>query len=380
MKGNLLFVLLLGSVSVTWALPFTHYVAESLRLRSGGSSTASIVTVLQPFVGLEISEHGASAKIDGISADWVKVHTDNGYVGWCFSGYLKSIESNVAESIGKYISGRKAGAYPPDTSSSSFENLSSIDEVKSQAGYYAQQLPRRFQGSGHAPEILQLSLSGGRLLVREIDVQDGKNIVRLESEFKYDGTTFSHMKSKIKKQNGKIVLFYREHKPEKEWLGTWEYDDPYAFVSDLATPLPATIQRLTSDYLQSYAGEYVLDSYSILDASNIDVNTKNFETAVVRIKYDSEKKALSVPCHDLFDITEPGNGVGDYTLYFVETLPSEPFFWRYGEGTGFDEERYWFFKGGIAISYEYHGLAFDNDGNVIKNKNEKYVIFLKKVK
>jgi hypothetical protein len=381
-KTKLLLVLLLGFVSSAWGLPFTHYTVDSLRLRSSGSSTASIITVLQPLVGLEILEHGTAARIDGISADWVKVRAENGYVGWCFSGYLRSIEGNVAKTLGKYISHRKPGSYPPNTFNPKFENVSSIDEIKSQTGYYIQQLPRRFQGTGHAPEILQLTFSDGRVLVREVDVQNGKSIVRLETEFKYDGTTFSHMKSKIKKQNGKIYLLYREHTPEEEWLGNWDWEseNPYSFVCDLKSPMPATIQRLTSDYLQNYAGKYIFDSYLVLKARNIEVNTKNLASAVVHIGYDAEKKALSVPCHDLLDITDPGNKVGDYTLYFIETLGTEPFFWSYGEGVGFSEERYWFFKGGIAISHEYHGFDYDDDGNETKEQNKKYVVFLKKVK
>ena len=162
MKTKLLLVLILGFVAPAWGLPFTHYAADSLRLRSSGSSTASIITILQPLLGLEILEHGTAAKIDGVSADWVKVHAENGYVGWCFSGYLKPIGGNVAKSIGTYISHRKPGTYPPNTFNPKFENVSSIDEVKSQTGYYIQQLPRRFQGAGHAPEILQLMFSDGR--------------------------------------------------------------------------------------------------------------------------------------------------------------------------------------------------------------------------
>ncbi|MBA4419308.1 MAG: hypothetical protein C0392_15600 [Syntrophus sp. (in: bacteria)] len=376
----LLVLLLLGFVSPAWGLPFTHYAADSLRLRSSGSSTASVTTVLQPLMGLEILERGTAARINGISANWVKVRAENGSVGWCFSGHLKPIESNVAKSLGKYIAHRKSGAYPPNTFNPKFENVLSIDEVKSQTGYYIEQFPRRFQGTGRAPEILQLMVSDGRVLVREVDVQNGKTVIRLETEFKYDGTTFSHMKSTIKKQNGKIYLLYREHPPEEEWLGTWQHEDPYSFVCDLESPMPPSIQRLTSDYLQNYAGTYVFDSYVILKAKNSKVNTKKFRSAKVHIGYDVKKKALSVPCHDLLDITDPDNGVGDYTLYFIETLGTEPFFWTYGEGDGFNEEKYWFYKGGIAISHEQQGPDDDDDGNVTKEIHEKYVIFLKKVK
>ena len=375
-KLLLLLVLLLGLASPAWGLPFTHFAAESLRLRSNGSNTASIITVLQPLVGLEIIEHGTSAKIDGISGDWVKVRAENGSVGWSFSGHLKPIGPNVAKSLGKYIAHRKSGAYPPNKFNPKFENVSSIDEVKSQTGYYIEQFPRRFQGSGRAPEILQLMVSDGRVLVREMDVQNGKSVIRLETEFKYDGTTFSHKKSTIKKQNGKIYLLYREHPPEEEWLGTWQHEDPYSFVCDLESPMPSSIQRLTSDYLQNYAGKYVFDSYVILKAKNSKVNKKNLRSSVVHIRYDVEKKALSVLCHDLLDIIYPGNPVGDYTLYFIETLGTEPFFWTYGEGVGFSEDKYWFYKGGIAISHEQQGSDYDDDGNETdKEIHEKYVIF-----
>ena len=79
----------------------------------------------------------------------------------------------------------------------------------------------------------------------------------------------------------------------------------------------------------------------------------------------------------MLDINEPDNRIGNWTLDFIETSASEPFYWTYGEGAGYSEEKFWFYKGGIAISYEYSGLDFDD--NVTAKKYIKYVIFLKKI-
>jgi hypothetical protein len=39
----------------------------------------------------------------------------------------------------------------------------------------------------------------------------------------------------LETQNDRIQIIYLEHIPEKKWLGTWEYEDPYTFASNLRT-------------------------------------------------------------------------------------------------------------------------------------------------
>ena len=134
----------------------------------------------------------------------------------------------------------------------------------------------------------------------------------------------------------------------------------------------------TSDVLKNYSGVYIYDSFKIIEKKNTDINLVSIKNANVRIYYNGSKKCLSVDCHDLIDINEPENGVGNWILDFVEVSALEPFFWTYGEGVGYSEEKFWFYKGGIAISYESLDFDFDDDHNVTSKKYIKYVVFLKK--
>ena len=70
---------------------------------------------------------------------------------------------------------------------------------------------------------------------------------------------------------------------------------------------------------------------------------------------------------DLSNITNssPSNNILD----FIEVSSTEPFFWSYGEAAGFKERKFWFYKGGIAVSYE----------EARPESYVKYVVFLKKV-
>jgi hypothetical protein len=68
----------------------THTVTDNLRLRDTADvSSATIITTLQKNTMVQVLVTGKTETIDGITAPWVKVMSDTGYVGWCFSGYLK---------------------------------------------------------------------------------------------------------------------------------------------------------------------------------------------------------------------------------------------------------------------------------------------------
>ncbi len=360
-----------------YALPFTHYTSDFLRLRKDENLKSEVITVLEPNLGIEIIAKGKNETIDGITANWVKVKCANGYIGWCFSGYLNPIENDVASVLSEEIAKIKAGSYPKQKDNTKqLKNITSINDFIGKEGYYIQQQNRRFQGPGRAPEILQLVIVNKKIFVREIDIVNNKIITLKDIEFKYDGKTFVHNKSKIKlDDNNQINIFYLENIPEKEWLGTYEYDEPYTKVPNL------TFKQLinqTSDVLKNYSGVYIYDSFKIIEKKNTDINLESIKNANVRIYYNESKKCLSVDCHDLIDINEPENGVGNWILDFVEVSASEPFFWTYGEGVGYSEEKFWFYKGGIAISYESLDFDFDDDHNVTSHNYIKYVIFLKK--
>ena len=361
-----------------YAMPFTHYTSDFLRLRKDENLKSEIITVLEPNLGIEIIEKGKNETIDGIAADWVKVKCANGYIGWCFSGYLNPIENDVANTLSKEVAKIEAGAYPKQNNSSDqLKNITSLKEIIGKDGYYIQQQSRRFQGHGRAPEILQLSVVNSKVFVREIDIIKNKIITLKEIEFTHNGTTFVHDKSKLKlDDNNQLNIFYLENIPEKEWLGTYEYDKPYTIVPDINYK---QLVNQTSDVLKNYAGEYVYDSFKIIKNENMNINLKSIKNAKIQINYNEIQKCLSVDCHALLDINSPNNRVGNFTLDFIETSASEPFYWTYGEGAGYSEEKFWFYKGGIAISYEYSGFDFDDDHNVTSIEYIKYVVFLKKI-
>lgn len=362
----------------SFALPFTHYTSDFLRLRKDENLKSEIITVLDPNLGIEIIEKGKKETIDDITADWVKVKCANGFIGWCFSGYLNPIENEVANILSTEVSKIKAGAFPKQNNSSEqLKNITSLNEIIGKDGYYIQQQTRRFQGHGRAPEILQLSVINNKVFVREIDIVNSKTITLKEIEFTNNGTTFVHNKSSLKLDDkNQLNIFYLENIPEKKWLGTYEYDKPYTKVSDINSKL---LVNQTSDVLKHYAGEYIYDSFKIIKNENMNTNLESIKKADIKINYNEIKKCLSVNCHDLLDINEPDNRIGNWTLDFIETSASEPFYWTYGEGAGYSEEKFWFYKGGIAISYEYSGLDFDDNHNVTAKKYIKYVVFLKKI-
>ena len=107
--------------------------------------------------------------------------------------------------------------------------------------------------------------------------------------------------------------------------------------------------------------------------------TEYIENAKINIVYNESKKCLTVAYNDLSNINYPNKYYYDWwKLDFVETSSTEPFFWKYGEGAGFSEEKFWFYKGGIAISYEYLTYDFDDNHEIKKHNYIKYVVFLKK--
>ncbi len=91
-------------------------------------------------------------------------------------------------------------------------------------------------------------------------------------------------------------------------------------------------------------------------------------------------KYLTLPINNLIDFYEPGNGVGNFMLNFVETTFNEPFFWTYGEGgDSHFEVMSFFYKGGIGLRYEDTGTVLgDDELTVIRNKHQLFYIFFKK--
>lgn len=375
MKKICFICILLFITFCVYALPYTHYTCDYLRIRKDYNLNSEIISVLEPNMAVEIIAKGKKDTIDGITANWVKVTSANGHVGWCFSGYLNPIEKDVSEILAKEVEKVESGAYPvKKIPLKNLKNITSITELSGKDGYYIQQEGRGFQDAGRAPEILQLVIENEKVFVKEIDIVNGEIITLKKTEFIFDGKTYSHDKSNIKlNDKNQLYIFYLENVPEKNWLGTYEYEKPYT-KSDINS---VQLVNQTSDVLKNYVGLYKFDSFKIIKNENYNFPTSNVQNSKIDITYNDTKKCLSVNYRYLTNITNssPSNNILD----FIEVSSTEPFFWSYGEGAGFKERKFWFYKGGIAVSYEKKSYEFDANHDVKEENYIKYVVFLKKV-
>jgi hypothetical protein len=69
----------------------THITVNNLRVRKTPSLSADTISILGKGTFVQILEIGQEEIIDGIKSGWVKIMSDTGYQGWCFSGYLHSV-------------------------------------------------------------------------------------------------------------------------------------------------------------------------------------------------------------------------------------------------------------------------------------------------
>ena len=69
----------------------SHRTQDRLRLRDTPDTKSLIVTVLETESCVQVLETGKTSTIDGMTAPWVKVVSEDGFIGWCFSGYLTEI-------------------------------------------------------------------------------------------------------------------------------------------------------------------------------------------------------------------------------------------------------------------------------------------------
>ena len=69
------------------------YITEAvLRLRTNAGTSSDIVATIPKGSRIKLLEEGNIQIIDGIAAKWVRVETSDGKQGWCFSGYIKSLD------------------------------------------------------------------------------------------------------------------------------------------------------------------------------------------------------------------------------------------------------------------------------------------------
>jgi hypothetical protein len=64
----------------------------TLRFRESPELSGKYIRTLNKSEKLELLETGKEATIDNIKGNWVKVRTEKGEEGWCFSGYLEEVK------------------------------------------------------------------------------------------------------------------------------------------------------------------------------------------------------------------------------------------------------------------------------------------------
>jgi hypothetical protein len=64
----------------------------NLRLRDSIGNDGKILRLLNQGEKIEVLEKGKEETISGVKGNWVKVKTEKGEVGWCFSAYLEEVK------------------------------------------------------------------------------------------------------------------------------------------------------------------------------------------------------------------------------------------------------------------------------------------------
>jgi len=261
------------------------------------------------------------------------------------------------------------------SSSSNTGNVSEIEAIIPVQGYYIQQSEEQYK-NGRTPEILALSVNDKNIYIKEIDMVKGKIVTRKEILLKFDGKTFAHNRTKLETQDGKIQIVYLENAPEETWRGPFEYDIPYTFAGNLKEPINDNVRKLTSDYLETFTGFYFIDSCKLIESSSEYFSFYPMRNAYLNIVYNQELKCLTI----CFSISLYDN----YTAQeFVETDDGRIIYWIAGEAAGYTDIRFYFYKGGIAYTYDKNEpdySSLDEDDYPTKTRYDKYVVFFRKEK
>ncbi|MDR0321917.1 MAG: SH3 domain-containing protein [Treponema sp.] len=368
-----------------------YYVTNNIYLYENADISSPIM-LLPRFSALKILEYGETETIDNITAPWIKITSQSGYTGWCFSGFVSQVENNIAEEATLLFKMRSRGvgtaSFPFDNrrettsvtiDNSRRSNVSSLETIILAQGYYTQQ-SERWSSSSRSPEILTLVVEGENVLIREIDIVDNKTIVRNEITLTFNGNTFVHNDTKLEIQNEKLQIVYNEHKPERYTREVWDFDMPYTFAGDLNSPVSYNVMRLTTDYLRNFTGEYVFDSYEIIDQSEPSLLSDRFiqsiENASIFIVYNRERKCLAINNRHINRISSSDFSVNfNNDIDFTETAATEPFYWLFGEGAGFIEVMLFFYKGGIIFYFDASQYSALNPEETYESV--QYVIFFK---
>ena len=224
----------------------------------------------------------------------------------------------------------------------SFPSRNGVDEVslsfvKEKQGYYIQNHKRSFQNSNRSWFILKLTVENNKVFISQTDVQNGKEIEKNKDELTKKGKNFESSKYRIIKDKDALFIYYIER--TKDYV-RWTDQYPFTYQTNLKGLFDnADVFKMTSDYLQMFAGEYVFDSYAMNTMGN-HINHQFPDDRII-IEYDKEEKALKT--------LEPDHYNSRRLFYFSETDFATPFYWIYAEGAGYKKNIMTFADNGIFV-------------------------------
>jgi hypothetical protein len=125
-------------------------------------------------------------------------------------------------------------------------------------------------------------------------------------------------------------------------------------------------QQSDTDYLISFTGKYIFDSYKIITQINSYFDLSSIKKTIIDIQYKQDKNCLTLNnTSSLFFFKK---------IDFINTTTEDHFFWSYGESAGHTENILFFYKDGIAFYYD----EFRHYPDEEKERKLKYVVFFKK--
>ena len=361
---------------------FTHYTNTNLRLRVSDDANSAIIFTLPQYTAVNIIKEGKADTINNIADKWLQVVSQTEITGWCFGAYVKPIEKDIAKEVAvsfakRPMLGEKSGKRIPPLITGEV----SLDDVRNGAGYYIQESPDSANDE-RKPEILFLFLKDNQVYINEIDVFEGKTIIRRTILLERDESgVYTHDKTYLELNHGKVQIEYLGHNVEHLYWKSYKY-----VFAGPAGSIPDSAKMLTGDYLKTFEGTYVFDSFELVKLENRDsgLDFELLKEATCQVTYDQNGRFLDIKRDRYHSNYREKNDSGGSVKKdnkmnlgrFAETRPGVPFIWLHGLGGGESELRAYFYKGGIVFTeYDIESLCCDpKELPLIR----KYVIFFKK--
>jgi len=344
------------------------YINNDMNLYENPEFSNKIITVLPKYSAVNILELGESVLLNNINAPWANVSTQTGYTGWCFSGYLREVEDNVAEEYAIRHPGNSHGPGMSYFKDNKMNNVTSINTIIKSQGYYIQNEYYWY----NSPEILLLIVDNGNVFIREIDIIDKELITRNEILLEYNGSNYVYNDTKLGIIDDKLHINYNVNKSAISNKERWKYEIPYKYAGDIDSPIPYIVQKLTTDYLLSFTGEYTINSYMVISQENKYFHENRVKNASIQVSYEKEKKCLNLKSDFL------NNEINLNDIKTVDITADTPFHWMFGEFSGYISKKCFFYKGGILVHLDEASGYYDEKIDDYVTNVLNYVVFFTK--